>query len=202
MILFALALLTASTRIVIRLYYQKRLFKDDAFLILAIALLSTSVGLYFSFVDDMYLAEALILGDLDLVPETDLTTIIPKSLRLHKISDVFLVLTWTSLNSVKFSFLIFFQTFTTRVGIKMLSRYWWFVAVFTTISWGVGVALEIVACPYFDERARKSGTRFFLLPCADCNLVQCAQGPQFTKTIAIASVLIALNVVSDILSKP
>lgn len=123
---------------------------DDAILAVAIILLSTSAGLYLSLVDDMYLAEALVLG---ISPDIDQATIIPRLLRLHKLTDAFLILTWASFNSVKFSFLLFFRSFTAHPGLQNLGRYWWMVTVFTAISWVSGSVLEVIECPYFDERS-------------------------------------------------
>jgi len=132
-------------------HYQRRLFWDDAVLAVAILLLCTCLGLWFSFVDDMYLAQSLLLGEM--TPDMDLTTIIPKTLRFQKLSAVALVFTWTSLNLLKLSFLLFFLTLTSRAN--KLRMYWWAVTAFTILTWAGGVPLEIVSCPYFDERACK-----------------------------------------------
>lgn len=144
-----LAVLSAACRFTVRLYYQRRLSWDDVLLTIAILLLCTCLGLWFSFVDDMYFAQSLLLGKL--TPDMDLTAIVRKTSRLHKLSDVALVLTWTSLNAVKLSFLLFFGTLTTRAS--GLRWYWWTVVGFTALTWAGGVPMEIVSCPYFDERS-------------------------------------------------
>ena len=112
-------------------------------------MLCTDLGLWFSFVDDMYFAQSILLGNL--TPDMDLTTLIPKAIRLHKLSDVALVLSWTSFCTVKLSCLVFFRTLTVRTS--GLRQYWWCVIAFTALTWAGGVPMEIIACPYFDERA-------------------------------------------------
>jgi hypothetical protein len=160
MILYGSALLAALARASIRLYYQKRLFIDDAILALAVVLLSASAGLYLSLVDDMYLAEALILGLTP--PQTDQATIVQRLIRLHKLTDSFFILNWSSSSSVKFSFLFFFRSFIAHPGLESLGRYWWVVTIFTAISWVSGCILQVVACPYYDQRfCRSSPSLYF-----------------------------------------
>jgi len=150
--LFVLAVLSTLSRFTVRLHYQRRLFWDDALLAIAILLLCICLVLWYRFVDDMYVAQSMILGHF--TPDMNFATIVPKTLRLHKLSDVVLVLTWTSFHAVKLSFLLFFGTLTTRT--TRFRRYWWSVVGFTVLTWAGGVPMEIVSCPYFDERACES----------------------------------------------
>lgn len=144
-------MVAATARTILRLCYQKRLAIDDGFLILATIIASISLGLYVNFMDSMYLIEAVTEGQLPL--GTTLQTIKSEGLRLHKLSDIFLVLTWSTIFAVKFSFLFFFKALIKRV--QSMEVFWRSIVAFTTITWMAGCAASIVGCPYFDERSCK-----------------------------------------------
>lgn len=85
------------------------------------------------------------------------STILPSDLfdqlfRFHKLSDAYLVLTYTSIFAVKFSFLFFFRVLVRRVH-KMVV-YWWIVIAITTVGWIVCVIGIFLPCLYFDNRSR------------------------------------------------
>ena len=152
MALFIIAVLAAFARFLVRLHYQRRLFWDDAWLMVAIMLFSISLGLWFYFVNDMYFVQGIFMGSP--ISQADLVASIPRMLHVHTMSEVVLVLTWTSVCTVKFSFLSFFGSLINRTS--RLRRYWWFVVGVTILTWAGGVPLEIVHCPYFDERSCES----------------------------------------------
>ena len=146
--LFGFAILAAGLRTAIRLRYQKRLFVDDGFLFLAIVfLIASMVLLWFQF-DEMYLAEALVTNQ-DPPPK------LPKNffaqlIHFLKFSDAFLVLSWSSVLAVKFSFLFFFRSLIDRVPHMMY--YWWTTVGITFCVWAFGCGAVFAPCPYFDFR--------------------------------------------------
>ena len=145
-------MVAALIRSVLRLHYHKRLSVDDAFLIFAVALACTSMGLYIQFMDGMYLGEATAMGR---IPEdATLAKIEELTLRFHVLNDVFLVLTWTSIFAVKFSFLFFFRSLIDRI--RSMEVLWRYVTAVTFLSWVVCVIDSIVSCPYFDLRSGES----------------------------------------------
>ncbi|MCJ1468504.1 hypothetical protein MMC07_007133 [Pseudocyphellaria aurata] len=122
--LFAFSVLFVIARTTLRLRYQKRLFIDDAFLFFAEICLCASVGLLYAFAEGLYLDEALITRPSAAVFPPDFMHLL---FQFHKLSDAYLVLTYTSIFAVKFSFLFFFRVLVRRMH-KMIV-YWWTVFV-------------------------------------------------------------------------
>lgn len=134
----------------IRLHYQKRLSIDDAFLVFAEICLCASVGLLYTFVDGLFLEEALLTRPSSTIVPPDLDD---QLIRFHLLSSVYLVLTYTTIFSVKFSFLFFFRILVCRIH-KMVI-YWWIVIAVTSVAW-IWCAISIfVPCYHVDSRSRK-----------------------------------------------
>ncbi|KAF2796922.1 hypothetical protein K505DRAFT_358889 [Melanomma pulvis-pyrius CBS 109.77] len=176
--LFAFSLLAAISRFAIRLHYQRRLSWDDGWLLLAILLLISCLVIMFDFIDDLYLMQSLISGQFTL--DMKVSAIIPKAMRLHKSIMAFDVLVWCSFNAVKFSFLFFFKDITARTG--KLRLYWLAVTVFTLLDWAVGIPLNFVLCPHFDERA-----------------LTCLFGTHLARAVSVSYALCLLNLISDLM---
>lgn len=149
-ILFAFSVLFVIARITLRLRYQKRLFIDDAFLFIAQVLLCVCLGLLYMFADSLFLDEALVTRPSLAIIPPDFEN---QLFRFHKISDAYLVLTYTSIFAVKFSFLFFFRVLVRRVH-KMVV-YWWIVVAVTAVAWIVCSISIFLPCLYFDERSCK-----------------------------------------------
>lgn len=121
---------------------QKQFGLDDAFLLLGTGCLIAAVVMLFYYVDDMYMAEAFVLG----LPNMELTpTFIQDSLWFHKMILVALTLTWCSLMAVKLCYLTLFKKLVDRI--KPMLVYWWFVTVFNVAVAAYGAAVYWVACP-------------------------------------------------------
>ena len=98
--------------------------------------------------DSLYLVEAITEGQ---IPSgVDLLTIESEGIRMHKLSVVFLVLGWTAVFAVKFSFLFFFRALTSRV--RHMEFLWRGVVAMTIIAWLACCITSVTGCPYFDER--------------------------------------------------
>jgi hypothetical protein len=124
---------------------QKQVSIDDGFLLFGLCCLISAVGILFTFMDSMYMVEALLFGDpadLDLPPDW-----IQRAFDYQKMAAVSLILTWCSIVSVKFSFLFLFRRLIDRI--RSLRIYWWIVLVFNIAISGYGAAVYIVACPHF-----------------------------------------------------
>lgn len=96
----------------------------------------------FYYVDDMYMAEAFVLGlpNMELVP-----TFVQDSLWFHKMILVALTLTWLSLMAVKFCYLALFKKLVDRI--RPMRAYWWIVTVFNVAVAAYGATVYWVACP-------------------------------------------------------
>ena len=141
--LFIIALVFVLVRTVIRFRYQKQFLLDDAFLYFGVICLCAAVGLLMQFSEAMYMSEALNmasvsyeLDDLQLLSQFD------------KYSDVYLALTYTTLFSVKLSFLFFFRILVRRV--RKMAIYWWTVLAITIVAWPVSIVAAVApSCPVF-----------------------------------------------------
>ncbi|MCJ1464989.1 hypothetical protein MMC07_003604 [Pseudocyphellaria aurata] len=146
-ILFGFSVLFVIARTTIRLRYQKRLFIDDAFLFLAEICLCASVGLLYACADSLFLNEALITRPSTVVLPPDYLNRLSRS---HKLDYAYIILTFTSIFAVKFSFLFFFRILVRRI--HKMSVYWWVAVTVTTVAWVFCVLEPFIFCPYFDER--------------------------------------------------
>jgi hypothetical protein len=108
--------------------------------------LITAVGLMFTFIDTLYMIEALVFGspDLELTPDW-----LERVFYYQKMSAACYILTWCSICSVKFSFLFLFKTLINRL--RYLVIYWWVITVFAIAVTGYGISVYIFVCPYFGD---------------------------------------------------
>ncbi|MCJ1469806.1 hypothetical protein MMC07_008448 [Pseudocyphellaria aurata] len=177
-ILFAFSVLFVLARTTLRLRYQKRLFIDDAFLFFAEICLCASVGLLYAFADQLFFDEARALGWTVAVPP-DYSE---KRNRSQKLSDAFIILTFTSIFAVKFSFLFFFRILIRRMH-KMVV-YWWTVVAVTTVAWIVCVLENFVLCPY--EYYEQKSTA-------------CGQTSSLSTILGLYALVTILDIMTDIL---
>ena len=113
--------------------------------------LIASMALLWQQLDEMFVAEALVTNTASTVLITG--NWMDQLFWFLKISDAFLVLSWTSEMAVKFSFLFFFRNLINRVrGMKL---YWWVVFGVSVAVWIFGCGAVFAPCPYFDLRSRK-----------------------------------------------
>lgn len=151
-VLFVFAVIFTVGRVAIRLRYQKTLAVDDAFLIFAVVCLCAAVGLLFAFISSMYLIEALITND----PNATITSdIFDQVESFRKLSTAFLVLSFTAIFAVKFSFLFLFKALIRNV--RKIKIYWWTVLVTTAVVWAFGVVEFFLPCPSFGPESCKLG---------------------------------------------
>ena len=143
-------MVTVTARTAIRLSQQRRLFADDGFLLVAVVFLVASMAVLWHQLDEMYVAEALVTNTATFVVITG--NWMDQLFWFLKISDAFLVLSWTSVMAVKFSFLFFFRNLIDRV--RGMKRYWYVVLAISTAVWIFGCGAVFAPCPYFDLRSR------------------------------------------------
>ncbi|KAI1274627.1 hypothetical protein F5Y07DRAFT_372334 [Xylaria sp. FL0933] len=105
-VLTGLALLCFVGRIAIRLRYQRRLYLDDAFLVLAAASLITATGILYHICYFLYLHSAALL-DPEVLPYV--IADFNQLLDLQKKTYPYLALIWTTTYAVKACFLVFMR---------------------------------------------------------------------------------------------
>lgn len=138
-------MLVAVTRIFARVRKEHRLYFDDGFFFLATVCLIAGSSLIFVDIPYIYLQEDVEAG-LQMPPADFLTQLIHS----EKIQDAGTVLLATTIFSVKFSFLLFFQHLL-RLQ-KALTYYWWFICILLVPSAAIFMFSNFIACDYFDER--------------------------------------------------
>lgn len=197
--LYALATLVASIRVIIRLRLQKLSWWDDGFLLLAVVLMTTCLGLLFTSIDDIYASWAVANGFIG--PQTTYTEILTRAKRLHIYTTVFIVTAWTGIVAVKFSFLFFFKSLIRRI--RYLEIFWWYTVVFTASSWAAGAVAEVFACPRYDERVCMTSCFLFHYRreiILTFYTVKCGSGKYRQGTLAITGFITAVNILSDLMS--
>ena len=131
-------------RTVIRFRYQKQLSLDDAFLCFGVVCLSAAVGLLMQFSETMYMNEAFRTTGI-YATKANWESLM---LQFNKTSDAYLALTYTTLFSVKLSFLCFFRILVRRV--RKMAIYWWTVLAIMIIAWPVSIVAAVApSCPVF-----------------------------------------------------
>ena len=129
-------------RVCVRLRTFHRLFIDDAFVLLAWLLLVTYAALWQWMESSLYLSIAVASGQVPLqrLPP-NFTTEAEKFLHATFVSYSFF---YTSLWSVKVSFLLFFRKFGNHIRSQRII--WWCVAAFTMASYFVCFGLMSTKC--------------------------------------------------------
>ena len=118
----------------------------------------------------------------------------------EKCNYAFIAVAWTTIFSIKFSFLFFFRRLIDRL--KGFIVYWRVVVAFNIVAWALSVCHPFISCPRFDLSAGKSGPSIvsglqWLLIC--CTSALCTQGSLLTKGIILAAIVIALDIVLEIM---
>lgn len=143
--LFGVAILIVAARIGMRWRFRQRLYLDDYFLLLGLACLCGATGIILVSARKIFVAEALLVDPLFL---WTIERVLAIASTAPAIIHSFLFLTWTVVIAVKFSFLALFRLLIQRISWK-ITFYYWFVVVFTVITWIYMVSEAFIACPAF-----------------------------------------------------
>lgn len=137
----------AFARTIIRYRVQKQLLLDDIFFYLAVLCLCAAFGLLVQLADIVYSDSQSYFDEHgDTVywgaqPDFD-------AWNFYKISDAYMALTYTTLFSVKLSFLLFFRILVRRIRTMII--YWWTVLAIMCIAWPVSIVAAVAPpCPVF-----------------------------------------------------
>lgn len=146
-----ICIISTCTRLYVRIFVQKQFAIDDGILLFGVGCLICAMALLYNFADEMYLVGAVEAGMTGIKIPPDF---ILQAFYYHKMGTISLILTWCSIVSVKFIYLVIFKKLIDRIRSMLI--YWWFVAVFNAIISAYGIAIYIAACPYFYQaRSRK-----------------------------------------------
>ena len=130
-------------RTIIRYRVQKQILLDDIFFYLGVLCLCAAFGVFVQMAD-------FISWEQQLDPN-GLIKVAAFTRRLNqfsKNSDAYMALTYTTLFSVKLSFLLFFRILVRRI--RKMIIYWWTVLAIMCIAWPVSVVAAVASpCPVF-----------------------------------------------------
>ena len=133
-------------RTILRIYFHRRLFLDDAFLLFACATLTAALSILYIAIGPLYLVEEL--GNGGPSPHIHMYQVLQL---IHR------ALVWTAIFSVKFSFLSFFRQIVERVQSLML--HWKIVGMMNIVAYIVACVIfecfSLPACPHTDSAACK-----------------------------------------------
>lgn len=133
----------------IRYRVQRQLLLDDIFFFLGVLCLCAAFGLLIKLADFMYSIEPIY------------TLNMPMD-RFNEIGDAYMALTYTTLFSVKLSFLLFFRILVRRI--RTMIVYWWTVLAITCIAWPVSIVAAVApSCSIFGSLSSIVKSSNFLL---------------------------------------
>lgn len=163
--LFALALITATARTVIRFHSQRRLHSDDYILMFACAtLIASQVLLYVIKIEAVYYdagrvfdpASRNILFSSSLVDGSNAEVLRRHASTLQPILFPSLALSWTCIYAVKICFLLFFHQLITRLRRWILA--WKVIFGITIVFWAYCASAVFIGCPKFAQLACTSAS--------------------------------------------
>ncbi|OTB13843.1 hypothetical protein K445DRAFT_13548 [Daldinia sp. EC12] len=178
-VVFIIAIISVLARAAIRFKTRRRLFVDDYLLFIAATFLAGSTGVIYHFCNWLYLTMA-IQKDPSIVSHPDTQDIIDYINTFIQKYHAFLVISWTALVFVKFSFLAFFKQLIRQV--QKIRSFYWAVAALTVISWMFLIAATFILCPELGAESVACWTPF-----------------RSKHYIVVTGVTTSLDVLSDIL---
>lgn len=136
---FWVAITTAIARTVIVLRLQKRLFIEDAVLLIAVACLCAAAGVIIISFPSMARLEAFFAEPL----QSELPSNGIETAQYRIVQQLCVPLCLTTIYAAKFSFLVFFGPLTR--GFRNLTLYWSVVSMVTIVAWAAfGAAISFV----------------------------------------------------------
>ena len=138
---FGIAIVAAISRTLIRVYKFRRIYVDDYFLFLAVAALIGAVGLFYASVSELYMLEGIVTGKV-LPPSNPFQ----RAVDTATYATTALVVGWTAIFAVKFSFLFYFRTLIKRM--HNLTVWWWCVFVVCVPVAFTNIFGTFIVCPY------------------------------------------------------
>lgn len=134
-----------------RIYTRRRWDFDDYLSMFALLCLGASIGLVHVFCQVLFIIEAW---------NTDPNTDFPydrhtEGLQAEVILNSFICIIWTTIFTVKFSFLALFRLLIRRLPKPIIIYYWTTVGI-AVATWIFFVSLPFILCPHFDAAYRLS----------------------------------------------
>ena len=136
-------------RLTFRLYHNRKIFAHDCLVIFGTLTLIPLTGVTYALLPRMYMVET-INSDATVIPTMDELVDL---LETPKWVFIFMALSWTTVFSIKFSFLIFFRPLIRNLS-KKLDYYWWFSMIFCGVAYVLFAVEPAILCPHVGMPAR------------------------------------------------
>lgn len=149
-ILYGTAMIAASMRTVLQVHSQRRLYVDDAFLLLACVALTAAIAVLYRAIAPLYFAQGVTNLEINPVKWSQSSGIsVNTEVRSYQVLHLtHEALVWTAIFSVKFSFLSFFRKIVDRI--QSLVLYWKLVSAFNVVACVFCVCFSFMECPAVD----------------------------------------------------
>lgn len=148
-------------RSVLRIHFHRRLFLDDAFLLLACAVLTGATPIIYRAIPSIYFIQESTSEGLNHV-ESSPSSAMNAGAEGHLYQSLHLpheALLWTVIFLVKFSFLSFFRQLVDRV--YWLVLYWKVVSLVNVVACVFCVCFSFMECPRTDNKASRCSQPFY-----------------------------------------
>ena len=143
-------MIAAFFRTILRFHQNRRFSVDDGFVLFSCACLTGATVLFYLSISNTYFVELVLLNPATAKIPPDF---LQEVLWYQRGSYSFLALSFTTIFSIKASFLCFFKRLIE--GVDHMAIIWWVAVGTTAASWVLCVCAEFIACPYFGPVARK-----------------------------------------------
>ena len=125
----------------IRVFHIKRIHADDYFFCVATLTLIAGAGLLYAFIGEYYFSRAV--GEGRTPPPVNFEQEVADAATYGLIAEV---LCWTTIFSIKMSFLVYFRPLVNRL--HKVELWWWFNIVALVPIGGVIISGPFIVCPY------------------------------------------------------
>ena len=153
-VFFGVAILAAISRVVIRLWFNKKLRLDDYFLISSCVFLAGATGVLCYGISTIFLGAKLAFDPSEvLAGNVNEADILAQANLITKINWSYLALSWVAIFLVKFGFLSLFRHLVDRL--PSMYKFWKGALVFTGVVFAFAVCDGFIACPKSGAEAGK-----------------------------------------------
>ena len=193
---FGIAIIAATARVYIRIFHIKHIHADDYLFFVAILTLIAGAGLFYVFIEEFFLMRAISEG-----------RTLPASDFMQKVSDastcnlVAKLLCWTTIFSVKMSFLLYFRALVDRL--HRVELWWWFnIVVFVPVA-ALSISGPLITCPPVGSLVFCKVPIIMLVGLlADVQTVHCSSSPGFLRRErGFVYFSVTSDIVTDIMCK-
>ena len=150
---FAFAMLAAVFRTILSWRMNRSFYLDDCMLLIGCICLISQTVLLYEMTPNLYLFQPLQSTKISALTNAP-ADISERWAWFEKCNYAFIAIAWTTIFSIKFSFLCFFRRLIDRL--RGFIIYWRVVVAFNIVAWALSVCHPFISCPRFDFSAGKS----------------------------------------------